>query len=234
VSEVSPNAPMPDPTNRRRNALFASSAGFFTGVLGNLLADWVQHEWLNPFAPWHLYVIVVLTAAGLLAGTYGVPVFLALPIRAPYRQPVSIVVVVFLLMFAIVVAYQLPRARPCSELRLSYLTLFTGDAKDYRGDEPIPLVSGDVARRSNQSGRANFSNSRTTAGCTCEWWARVNRRPRERLSMTPASVCGFSIPFDDTVHDIELLLNVGADDPDVGFQIENTFNFLISDGVVRR
>ena len=225
---------MPDPTNRRRNALFASVAGFFTGVLGNLLADWMQQEWLNPFAPWHLYVIVVLTAAGLLAGTYGVPVFLALPIRAPYRRPVFVLVSVSVFLFATVGACQLPRARPCSELRLAYLTLYIGEVINYRGDEPIPLKSGEAVRRSNQSGRANFSNYRTTAECNCEWWARVNQRPRERLSMTPASVCSFSVPFDDTVHDIDLLLHVGADDPNAGFQIENTFNFFISDGVVRR
>lgn len=46
--------------------LLGAGGGFIMGILGNLIAAWIQQDWLNnQFKPWGIIFIVGLTLAGL-------------------------------------------------------------------------------------------------------------------------------------------------------------------------
>ncbi len=227
--------PLEKPHEPLINNMLGSVVGFCIGVLGNLVAGWLQQEWLNPFTRPLLAVIALLTVAGL-----GASIWLSRrPLLVPKlpgikNQRLARSLVLVLIAMPITVAFSsmilasFAGARDCSEVKVKYLELYLGEPKYPLEDKVFELEPVEILNKGNLSGRVVFSNPAVANHCACEWWGETDRIARQRLTETKeARDSSFSIPLQNGVKEITLTLTVGKQVPPSEFRPAKSFNFNI-------
>ena len=62
--------PAPSPS-RLRHYLLGGILGFITGILGNLIAAWIQTDWMNnQFTTWGITILLILTIIGITIAAF--------------------------------------------------------------------------------------------------------------------------------------------------------------------
>jgi len=217
------------------NSVLGAVVGFAIGVLGNLVAGWIQQEWLNPFTRPLLAVIVLLTTAGLSASIWlsrRPLLFPKLPGIKDQLLARGLALVLIAMPIAVALSFVLlttfAEARDCSEVKVKHLELYLGTPQPYPVDKVIEIEPVEIFNRGNLSGRVVFSNPGVANHCACEWWGETDRRARQKLTEPKeARDCSFSIPLQDGVKEITLTLSVGKQITPSEFKPAKSFDFNI-------